>query len=135
MKDWKEIEADSKEKYSLYLCSREWSERRRAVIQRAGGKCERCHFNAIHSVHHLKYDNKYNEPIEDLCGMCEGCHAFTHAHSDIDPASPQKLRRAIADKALAAISEYLWFDAAVAVEAFRLQQEIEMFIANHEMEF
>ncbi len=84
--DWKEILGDTREKYSLYLCSREWSELKRAVHCRAHGICERCHLNPIGAVHHLTYARKYAELLDDLAGWCEGCHAFTHAKSDEDPS-------------------------------------------------
>lgn len=84
-KDWKEIQDDTKEKYALYLCSREWAEKRRAVHERAGGVCERCRKNSIDAVHHLTYARKYAELPEDLQGICSGCHLFTHGRSDIDP--------------------------------------------------
>lgn len=84
--DWKDIPGDTKEKYGLYLCSREWAELKRAVHERAGGKCERCRRNPIDAVHHLTYDRKYAERLEDLQANCDGCHAFTHGKSDIDPS-------------------------------------------------
>lgn len=69
----------------------EWSELKRAVHERAGGICERCKINVIDAVHHLTYQRKYAEFLEDLAGWCNGCHAFTHAKSDDDPAEEAKL--------------------------------------------
>jgi hypothetical protein len=85
--DWKDIEADTKEKYGLYLASREWSVLKRAVHDRAGGKCERCKVNPIDAVHHLTYVRKYDELLEDLQATCDECHRFVHGHSDEDPSS------------------------------------------------
>ena len=85
--DWKQIEGDNKEKYQLYLCSREWSEKKRAVHERCGGICERCGLNPVDAVHHLTYARKYDELLEDLQGTCDGCHKFTHGMSDSDPAN------------------------------------------------
>lgn len=73
------------EKYQAYLCSREWAVLRRAVLDRCGGVCERCHVNPVSAVHHLTYERKYAEQIEDLVGWCQGCHEFTHGKRDGDP--------------------------------------------------
>jgi hypothetical protein len=86
--DWKHI-ADDKEKYQVYLCSREWSELRELVRRRCADTCERCLINSMDSCHHLTYSRKYNEKLEDLCGICKGCHEFTHGKSSIDPAREQ----------------------------------------------
>jgi hypothetical protein len=79
--------ADGKEKYAAYLCSREWSVIKNKVHDRAGKTCERCRSNEIDAVHHLTYARKYCERLDDLIGMCNGCHAYVHAKSDIDPAT------------------------------------------------
>lgn len=77
-KDWKEIEGDSKEKYALYLCSPEWGRLRSIVADRSGGWCERCHLYPVEATHHLTYARKYAEHPEDLEGICDRCHKFTH---------------------------------------------------------
>ena len=81
---WQEIN-DDREKYSAYLCSREWSVLKVAVHDRAGGLCERCQKNAIDAVHHLTYARKYCERIDDLQALCNGCHEFTHGKTAVDP--------------------------------------------------
>jgi hypothetical protein len=86
--DWKKI-VDEREKYQAYLCSREWSKKREAVRKRCGDKCERCGINKIDAVHHLTYARKYEERIEDLQGICNGCHEFIHGKSDVDPKTGQ----------------------------------------------
>ena len=35
----------------------------------------------------MTYIRKYNERLEDLRGICQGCHNFTHGKSDVDPAA------------------------------------------------
>jgi hypothetical protein len=82
---WK-LKPEGNEKYNAYLCSREWSEKKRAVHRRANGLCERCRKYPIDNVHHLTYERKYNERLEDLVGLCRRCHEYTHGHSDFDPA-------------------------------------------------
>ncbi len=83
--DWKELPDSNKEKYGLYLASREWSVLKRQVHERAAGKCERCRVNDIDAVHHLTYARKYRERLDDLQGTCRGCHSFIHGHCDEDP--------------------------------------------------
>lgn len=82
--DWQTC-ADEREKYQLYLCSREWAEKRNAVRKRCGGICERCFIHPMYAVHHLTYARKYAELTEDLQGLCTFCHEFTHGHGDHDP--------------------------------------------------
>jgi len=82
--NWRNIEND-REKYAAYLCSREWAVKKEAVHKRADGKCERCKVLPIDAVHHLTYERKYVEPLEDMEGHCESCHEFTHGKSTFDP--------------------------------------------------
>lgn len=86
--DWRSIE-DDREKYAAYLCSREWAEKREAVRDRCGGKCERCGRLPMDHVHHLTYERKYREKLEDLQASCKYCHEFAHGKSDFDPCSPE----------------------------------------------
>lgn len=85
MGSWKDM-PDGREKYQAYLCSREWSEIRERVRKRSGGICERCVTNRMDHVHHLTYERKYAERLDDLQAQCKPCHDFTHAKSNIDPA-------------------------------------------------
>jgi hypothetical protein len=71
--------------YRSYLASREWGLKRRAVKERAGGVCERCKKAPMRYTHHLSYRNLGNEPLEDLQGLCRGCHAYLGGYSDRDP--------------------------------------------------
>lgn len=81
---WKAM-PEGREKYQAYLCSREWSKIRERVRSRSGGVCERCLTNEMDHVHHLTYERKYQERMEDLQAICKPCHDFTHAKSDFDP--------------------------------------------------
>lgn len=83
--NWRSV-PDSREKYQAYLCSREWNARRVAIHQRAGGVCERCRQSPIESVHHLTYERKYEEKLEDLQGLCSQCHDFVHGRTGENPA-------------------------------------------------
>lgn len=84
MKHWKQ-ETNPKEKYQMYLASREWGLLKRQVHERSGGICERCHGCNGQAVHHITYERKYNERLDDLIHLCKGCHDFQHGHSDADP--------------------------------------------------
>lgn len=83
--DWKKIKTDNREKYKLYLCSREWNVRVRDVRKRSGNICERCKINKGGHTHHLTYLRLYDEKLTDLMDLCEGCHSFISAKSDVDP--------------------------------------------------
>jgi hypothetical protein len=41
--------------------------------------------NEMDHVHHLTYERKYQERLEDLQALCKQCHEFTHGKSDFDP--------------------------------------------------
>ena len=62
-----------------------WQTKRSDVRNRCNGICERCALYAMDDVHHLTYDNLFFEPLEDLWGLCRGCHKFVHGLSSIDP--------------------------------------------------
>ena len=89
MLSWREI-TEPKQKYAAYLCSEEWGRLRRAVHERAGGRCERCFALGIDSVHHLTYIRRYRESLDDLQAVCQACHEFIHGRSPIDPARCQR---------------------------------------------
>ena len=90
MKDWKDIKGDSQEKYKLYICSREWNEKVRAVRKRSKGICERCKNNPGGQTHHLTYIRLYKERLSDLSDLCSGCHSYISCKSDIDPKRLRK---------------------------------------------
>jgi nucleoside 2-deoxyribosyltransferase len=87
---WQDM-PEGKRKYSAYLCSREWSVLKEAVKARSGGICERCLVNPSDHVHHLTYERKYAERLEDLQDCCKQCHEFIHAKSDYDPADERPI--------------------------------------------
>lgn len=65
--------------YQDYLQSDEWSRLRALVIGRAGGACERCRRTAGEwNVHHLTYERRGHENLEDLILLCRRCHAIEH---------------------------------------------------------
>jgi hypothetical protein len=77
--------------YQQYLASREWAKRKQAVMGRCGGFCERCLYGEYESTHHLTYKHIGNEPLEDLLAVCNCCHAYLSAKSDVDPINEAML--------------------------------------------
>ena len=72
-------------RYREYLNSPEWKAKRKAVLKRSGGICERCRRYLVDEVHHLTYANVLDEPLEDLQGLYKPCHGFLHQESGVDP--------------------------------------------------
>ena len=68
--------------YRDYLWSSRWKRIRKEVIKRDRGVCQCClrkiqaHYRII--VHHLSYDNLFNEELTDLTTMCTKCHGEVH---------------------------------------------------------
>jgi len=68
--------------YNKYLRSEYWKARRRAALQRAGHKCQRCGTRRYTlQVHHLKYVRVGREEMEDLEVCCVRCHDNVHSIS------------------------------------------------------
>lgn len=60
--------------YLDYLESKEWWDRRKLVLQRAGYRCEHCGSAGPLEIHHVRYDNLGDEGIDDLIALCRPCH-------------------------------------------------------------
>ncbi len=73
--------------YQKYLASREWAVLKEQVRRRSENICERCKVGAHDVTHHLTYERIGHERLEDLLGLCEGCHKFLSGKSDHDPAA------------------------------------------------
>lgn len=84
MNNWASM-PEGKSKYQAYLASREWGAIKQQVHARSGGICERCHHNPGESVHHLTYERKYREHLDDLRHVCTPCHEFEHGIRKRDP--------------------------------------------------
>ena len=80
--------------YHRYILSDEsWADRRRLVMVRAGGLCERCHLQPAIDVHHLTYDSLGEEPLTDLQALCAGCHRVADTQRVRDVAADSMDRR------------------------------------------
>jgi hypothetical protein len=70
-------------KRESYYLSPQWAARRWLVIQRAGGRCEKCRkASAWLQAHHLTYKHFGNEPLDDLRALCGKCHQSEHNRND-----------------------------------------------------
>lgn len=67
-----------KGKYIRYLSSDEWKKIRELVLKRDEYKCQKCKIKSADEVHHLTYQNLYNENLEDLISVCSYCHKEIH---------------------------------------------------------
>jgi hypothetical protein len=117
LKDWRDY-PDGREKYNLYLASREWAVLKEAVRARSGGVCERCRNADGQQVHHQTYERKYAEQLEDLVHTCAPCHEFLSGKRAADPvleAPPRIMGRPIQSVYLAGkITGTKWRDQIVA---------------------
>lgn len=60
--------------YSDYLNSDKWKRKREAVLKRDNNLCQACLSSQATEVHHLHYENIYDEPLFDLVSLCKRCH-------------------------------------------------------------
>ncbi|WBC28446.1 HNH endonuclease [Rhodobacteraceae phage LS06-2018-MD05] len=65
-------------KYKEYLKSNEWAQLKIDLFKLRGYRCERCNNKKKLQVHHLNYNNIFNEEPEDLIILCENCHKKEH---------------------------------------------------------
>jgi len=79
-------------KYIEYMKSDAWREKRGLVLERSGGKCEKCGFEAC-DVHHLTYERLGNESMDDLQALCLKCHWTAHNLPDVDESLPAYAER------------------------------------------
>jgi hypothetical protein len=72
--------------HRAYLQSDIWKEKRRQVLNRANGKCERCNSILLDpDVHHLTYDDVGgNEKLDDLMVLCFPCHRDADNERDME---------------------------------------------------
>jgi hypothetical protein len=75
---WQQGALQRKEEYAEYLSSPQWRDKRKAVIARENGICQGCRIAKIDEVHHLTYDNRGDELLFQLVGLCKTCHRKAH---------------------------------------------------------
>ena len=60
--------------YQSYLQSDKWLLKRKKVLERDKHLCQACLTNKANQVHHLTYQNIYDEPLFELISVCPRCH-------------------------------------------------------------
>lgn len=73
--------------YRDYLLTDEWAERREAIRDRAGRRCEHCGGTHRLQVHHTTYERRGYEWPADLKLLCGHCHTACHADQRMRGAS------------------------------------------------
>lgn len=66
-----------KRKYLAYIQSEEWATIKNDLIM-LYGCCVQCGSKRKLEVHHLSYENIFNEEPEDLVLLCKRCHLYQH---------------------------------------------------------
>jgi 5-methylcytosine-specific restriction endonuclease McrA len=65
-------------KYIDYLSSQKWKRKRDEVLIRDNDLCQECKLKPAIEIHHITYENLYDEKLQDLVALCIECHAETH---------------------------------------------------------
>ena len=60
--------------YKKYIQSHEWRKKAKIAKDLAGNKCEQCGSTGPLEVHHLSYNNLYQEHFYDVKVLCDPCH-------------------------------------------------------------
>lgn len=115
---------DWTERYSKYLRTAAWGERRRRVLSRAKGLCERCRVRPASHVHHLTYQRLGNEPLSDLLALCWQCHNEEHPHRDFDPMRGRVAKHRRRKKKLTEL-DLAWIDFRAELKNRELAREVE----------
>lgn len=74
----KQPKKNRKKQYQDYLKSNEWAQLKIDLFNYRGRSCEICGVNYSLQVHHLTYENIFNEEPEDLIILCKKCHQKQH---------------------------------------------------------
>ena len=65
-------------KYLRYIESEKWFILKNRIKKRDKNKCTKCNSNLNLHVHHITYDNLFNEKDKDLITLCSECHKDFH---------------------------------------------------------
>ena len=68
-----------KSNYRRYLKSLDWYLIRQKMLKICEYECELCESKKKLEVHHMTYDNLFEERLSDLMVLCEECHADQHS--------------------------------------------------------
>lgn len=78
----KQRESQFWNEYSDYLESDKWKKKREKVLRRDENVCQGCDSRMANVVHHLTYENLYDEFLFELVAMCGPCHTKLHRRRD-----------------------------------------------------
>lgn len=67
-----------RDQYNEYLKSDQWRALRTKVLSRDNFICQSCLTEKAAEVHHLTYDNLFNEHAFELVSLCKACHERIH---------------------------------------------------------
>ena len=82
-----------RESYKTYIRSEAWRKKRQEVFALKGEWCDDCGTSSNLHVHHLTYDNLFNEKMEDLQVLCKSCHEKEHGRSFSDYSKKKRKKR------------------------------------------
>lgn len=57
---------------------------REKVLERDKNLCKECKTKTAEQVHHICYENLYNELLKDLISVCKNCHSEIHRILNIE---------------------------------------------------
>lgn len=102
------IKFNRKEYRTEYLQTEHWKNKSKEIRTR-DPICRICNKNSTDDVHHLTYENIYNEKDTDLIGICRECHEKVHKFVLLEESST------LADlkKNLLKIKEIIELDALI----------------------
>ena len=64
--------------YTQYLRSDKWKLKRKLLFKKNGKWCQECRSTNKLQVHHIRYDNLFNESLNELKVLCRSCHERQH---------------------------------------------------------
>lgn len=65
-------------KYTVYIKSKWWTERKNKYYQKHKKICKACNSTKYINLHHMLYQDFGNEPDEILMPLCRNCHEEFH---------------------------------------------------------
>jgi 5-methylcytosine-specific restriction endonuclease McrA len=79
-------------KYREYLTSDLWKSKREKILFRDKNICQECKIKPAEEIHHITYENLYNELLEDLIALCKECHNEVHRKLNVEKMKELKLK-------------------------------------------
>lgn len=77
------LQIGAKDYYNdVYMKSDEWAAKRQNILDRDDNKCRCCNEQAT-QVHHISYNNVYQEKSKQLISVCKECHHEIHFGHEI----------------------------------------------------